>query len=184
MTAIELVGVCLSTRPSPAPGAGEMLLLVQMGTRVNPMEQSEKSVAQLAVAYVSPGPRDPIEWIDWMIDAAISKPRNFKDTPEELEAMLWAYDDVRTHLVTQSDSSQALHSYGNFLMTTECEAASYCVRQRLEGRLPAIEGLCDLWRAFIAWRIWQNSRPLSERAIPQNRLPGDPAVSSPGTGGQ
>ncbi len=131
-------------------------------------------VEKNSIPSVPPPRTDTDQYIDWMIDAIISNPRNFNETPEELESMLWAYDDVRNHIVRQTDSSQIHNTYGNFLMTTECEAASYCVRQRLEGRVPTMEGLCDLWRQFIAWRIQQNSLPLSERPILLTRPPGDP----------
>jgi hypothetical protein len=131
-------------------------------------------VEEDSIPSVPPPPTDTIQYIDWMIDGMISNPRNFRETPEELESMLWAYDDIRNQIVRQTDSSQIHYTYGNFLMTTECQAASYCARQRLEGRVPTMEGLCDHWRQFIAWRIWQNSLPLSERPVVRSRPPGEP----------
>lgn len=137
------------------------------GHRVELVEEGAK-------ATISPAPANTVEYIDWMTDRAISRPDNFKFTPDELESMLWAYDDIRTHLLRQKDDSQIHNNYSSFLMTTECQAASYCLRQRLEGRVPTMEGLCDLWREFVAWRRWRNSLPSSERPFSRKRPPGNP----------
>jgi lactoylglutathione lyase len=159
-------GGTLITPPRNGPWGLRAVVADPDGHRVELVDEAAK-------VTVPPLPTDTVEFIDSMIDEVISRPRDFKDTPDELEAMLWAYEDVRNQIVRQKDSSQVHNDYVSFLMTTECQTATYCIRQRLENRVPTMEGLCDLWREFIAWRVWRNSLPLSEQRFPQRRPPGD-----------
>ena len=93
-----------------------------------------------------------IEYIDERIEQGISHPDQLAATPEELESKLWAFDEVRNFIVSFDDPSKKFRSYPDFLMTTECEAATYCYRKRWNKEMPTFDGLCSLWKQFIKWR--------------------------------
>lgn len=95
---------------------------------------------------------DIVGYIDGRIEQGIFHPDGQAPTPDHLESMHWALDDVRNYIVSFSDPSRKAKTYTAFLMTTECEAATYCYRKRWNKETPTFDGLCSFWKQFIQWR--------------------------------
>lgn len=93
-----------------------------------------------------------VQHIDERVASALARPSGFVDDPFFLEEMLMVYDDVRHQIMIRLDPRQRGKEYCNYLMQTECEAATFCHRKKLNQQEVKFDEFCDFFRGFIRWR--------------------------------
>lgn len=95
-----------------------------------------------------------IQFVDEYTAAMLDRPHMYAGTPESLEEILSALDDLRTYAVSaKADPSHGSSLYTDYLVELGYGSMNYCARRRLDGKPPPnFAEVAQFFRGFICWK--------------------------------